>query len=257
MVWITGASSGIGAALARELVAQGATVALSARRIDRLNALRDELGPCAHIYPLDVENEHQVDETAKNIAERFGGIDVVVANAGYSVLAPFEKITADIWRKQLEVNLFGVIWTLKAAQKHIEKAKGRMAITSSVAGLMSYPKGAAYSASKYALFGIANTLYQELHKKGVSVTIFAPGFVESEIHLADNHGRKRERKNAGGYSKWHWPAERAAKVMIDGLYKRKREVVVTGHGKLGAFIFKHFGSFGYWCLARAKLDVGH
>ncbi len=255
VVWITGASSGIGEALAREFIQEGATVALSARRKDRLSLVKQDLGDHAHIYPLDVENKADVDLTAEKIARDLGGIDVVIANAGYSVIANFADISEEVWRKQFEVNVFGAIWTIKAALPYVQERKGRIGIVSSVAGLMSFPKGSAYNASKYALFGMANALYQELFPT-VSVTTFAPGLVETEISLVDNFGKIKDENKKIRPNKWRWPAQKAAKVMVGGLFKRQREVVVTGHGKVGAFLFKHFSALGYWGMARAKINVG-
>src|SRR5262245_30651471 len=141
VVWITGASSGIGAALAREFVKAGATVALSARRVERLHDLARELNNSARVYPLDVQKKHQVDRVADDIGSELGQIDVVVANAGYSVFGPFSQLTEEMWRKQFETNVFGVVWTLQAAIPYLKKTKGRIAIMSSVAGKLAFGNG--------------------------------------------------------------------------------------------------------------------
>lgn len=251
VVWITGASSGIGAALAKEFVKEGATVALSARRVDRLNDLAKDLGKSAHVFQLDVQNKNAVCETADEIVSRFGKLDVVVANAGYSVVGPVEDLTEEMWRKQFEINVFGVVWTIQAAIPHLKKSRGRIAIMSSVAGKLAFGLGACYSASKFALMGIANSLYQELHGDGVSVTTIAPGLVESEIGTVDNLGRKHSQSRFNTKSLLlKWPTDRAARVMVRAIYDRKREEVVTGHGKVAAFFSSHLPGLTYWGMAK-------
>lgn len=251
VVWITGASSGIGAALAKEFIKEGATVALSARRLDRLNELTKELGKSAHVFPLDVTKKAMVDSVADDIVDRLGKIDVVIANAGYGVLAPLEDISEEMWRKQFDTNVFGVVWTLQAAIPHLKKTGGRIAIMSSVAGKLAFGQGAAYSASKFALMGIANSLYQELHRDGVSVTTIAPGLVDSEIGQVDNHGRKHGTNRFDSKSLlFKWPTDKAAKVMLKAIYDRRREEIVTGHGKVAAFLGTHLPGITYWGMAK-------
>lgn len=250
VVWITGASSGIGAALAREFVKEGATVALSARRLDRLNELTSELGKAAHVFVLDVQKKAMVEKTAEDIIDRFGKIDVVVANAGYGAIGRVEDLSEEVWRNQFETNVFGVVWTLQAAIPHIKKSKGRIAIMSSVAGKLAFSQGAAYSASKFALMGIANALYQELHHEGVSVTTIAPGLIDSEIASVDNLGRKHATNRVNTNLFFTWPTDRAARVMLNAIYDRKREQVVTGHAKLAAFLGTHLPSLTYWGMAK-------
>jgi short-subunit dehydrogenase len=257
VVWITGASSGIGAALAKEFIRQGAIVALSARRIERLKKLSYELGPNAHIFPLDVQDKLKVNEICLNIVDKLDKIDVVVANAGYSVFAPMLDITEEMWRRQFEVNFFGVVWTTLAAIPYLKKTQGRIAIMSSVAGKLAFSNLAAYSASKFALMGLANALYLELREQGVSVTAIAPGLVESEINQIDNLGRLSKKDRFSGQGRFlKWPTEKAARAMTKAIYDRKREQVITGHGKIAAFFATHFPAVTYWGMAKifAKID---
>lgn len=255
VVWITGASSGIGAALAKEFIDEGAMVALSARRADRLHELAQSLGPNARVFLLDVQNKPMVDRVAEEIANELGKIDVVVANAGFLVLGPLLDLTEEMWRKQFETNVFGVVWTLQAAIPFLKNTKGRIAIMSSVAGKLAFGHGSAYSASKFALMGIANALYLELHKAGVSVTNIAPGLVESEIGSVDNLGRRKGEspKSKSMRASLTWPADKAAKEMVRAIHGRKRETVVTGHGKLAAFLGTHLPALTYWGMAKASL----
>lgn len=251
VVWITGASSGIGAALAKEFIREGAIVALSARRLERLNQLKKELGDNAHVFPLDVQNKSMVDTVCAQIKSNLGKLDTVVANAGYGVFGLLEKLSEEMWRKQFDTNVFGVVWTLQAAIPHLKETKGRIAIMSSVAGKLAFGQGAAYSASKFALMGIANSLYQELHKSGISVTNIAPGVVESELGHVNNLGQLQAHSridNKGMFFKW--PTDKAAKVMVKAIHGRQREAIITGHGKVAAFLGSYLPSLTYWGMAK-------
>ena len=174
VVWITGASSGIGSALATEFVKEGASVALSARRETRLKSLAQGLGNRAHVFTLDVQDKAAVDQRAHDIANKLGKIDAVVANAGYSVVGSLESLSEEIWRRQFDTNVFGVVWTLQAAIPYLRQTQGRIGIMSSVVGKIALANNAAYSASKFALTAIANALYQELYSSGISVTNICP-----------------------------------------------------------------------------------
>lgn len=255
VVWITGASSGIGAALAAEFVNEGAYVAMSARRRDKLQDLAKSLGGRAEVFLVDVQKKHLVEETAKKIIERFGKLDVVMANAGYSSVGALENLTEEMWRRQFDTNVFGAVWTLQAAIPHLRKSKGRIGIITSVVGKIALAQSSAYSASKFALTAIANALYQELYGSGISVTNIAPGWVESEIFQIDNLGALRQKKIEFNHFGLMWPTKKAAKVMVRALFERKREEVITGHGKVAAFLGTHLAPLTYWSLAKMSANT--
>lgn len=252
-VWITGASAGIGASLAKEFINEGATVALSGRRTERLNSVAAQLGERAHAFAVDVQNHEALKKTAQSIAEKLGSIDVVVANAGYAAMAPFEKLTEEMWRNLFETNVFGVVWTIYAALPYLKKTHGRVAIVSSVRGKVGHVSSTAYSASKFALMGLASSLYLELKPSGVSVTTLSPGMVESEINTVDNLGRPKDPSAIKlRQSRFMWPTDRAAKDMVSAIYRRNREAVITGHAKIISFFGSHFPSLMYWGIAKAR-----
>ncbi|HXW60469.1 MAG TPA: SDR family NAD(P)-dependent oxidoreductase, partial [Myxococcota bacterium] len=122
-------------------------------------------------------------------------------------------------------------------------------------GKLALAYSSAYSSSKFALTAIAHALYQELYGSGVSVTNIAPGWVESEIHQIDNLGEPLKKKIEFNHFGLMWPAKKAAKVMVRALYERKREEVITGHGKLGAFLGSHFAPLTYWGLAKVSANT--
>jgi short-subunit dehydrogenase len=238
---ITGASSGIGAALAREFARQGADVALAARRLDRLQALAREiegLGRRAVVVPCDVARDGSVEQAAETVRHAFGRIDVVVANAGFGVVGRLDRLTLDDYRRQFETNVFGVLRTIYATLADVKTAKGRFVIVGSVSGHLATPGGSPYAMSKFAVRALAMALGLELRREGVSVTLVSPGFVATEIHQVDNHGvHHPETRHRQAWLQMS--AERAARLIVRAAAARRREVVITGHGKALVALQRH------------------
>jgi NAD(P)-dependent dehydrogenase (short-subunit alcohol dehydrogenase family) len=242
VAWITGAGSGIGKALAIELANQGAIVAVSGRRRANLDEVVSAIAAAngkALPVPCDVTDEASLRAAVATIERAHGRIDVVVANAGFSVAGSIRSLTAADWRRQLDTNVTGAALTAAASLDALEKTKGRMVFVASVAAFTPSPRVGAYSASKAALRSLAQTLDIELHGSGVSVTIIHPGFVESEIAQVDNSGKHDATRVDKRPKNLMWPADRAARVMADAIWSRKLEFVFTGHGKVGAFVGQH------------------
>ena len=179
-VLITGASSGIGEALAREFARQGANLVLLARRQDLLTALAASLGTSgggrAIAIQADVSKDSDLERAVVQAKSIFGGIDVVVANAGFAVAGPFEKLNVEHFHRQFEVNVYGVLRTIYATLGELKKTRGRIALIGSVASAVSSPGATPYSMSKFALAGLTDGLNAELSRSGVSVTLIMPGF---------------------------------------------------------------------------------
>lgn len=235
VVWITGGGSGLGRALALEFAREGASVAVSGRRVDKLTETVREIerfGARAIAVPCDVMEETSVAEALHHVIKTWGVIDVVVANAGYSVMGRFEEIGLVDWKRQFEVNLFGLLHTVRAALPEVQKRPGRVVLIGSVAAFLVPPKGGAYSASKAAVRMVGEALSQELKGSGVSCTTVHPAYVETDIVRVDNAGRLHpERKDPR--PKWLvWKAERAAKKIVHASYRRRREVILSAYGKL-------------------------
>jgi short-subunit dehydrogenase len=241
-VLITGGSSGIGAALAREFARRGADVALVARRADRLAEVAAQVerqGRRALALAGDVTVDGDLERAVAATRARFGRLDVVVANAGFGVVGPFEHLTLDDYRRQFETNVFGVLRTLRAALADVKAARGRLVIIGSVNGHIATPGSSPYAMSKFAVRALAEALGHELARAGVSVTLVSPGFVESEIHRVDNQGRFQPAA-AEPIPRWLvMPADRAARQIVRGIARRRREVVITALGKFGVFMQRH------------------
>jgi NAD(P)-dependent dehydrogenase (short-subunit alcohol dehydrogenase family) len=253
--WVTGGGSGIGRALAIELAKRGADVAISGRRHERLVEVAKEieaLGRRGLPVPCDVCDEAQVSRAADAIVQQLGKLDIAVANAGFSVAGPIETLTADEWRRQLEVNVIGVAMTAKHALPYLRKSRGRLGLVGSVAAFVPVAKNGAYVASKYAVRAIGQTLAIELAGTGVTCTTLHPGFVASEIAQVDNEGRFDPARADHRPQRLMWSAEDAARVMVDALHRRKGEFVFTGHGKVGAFLGQHMPGLAVFAQAQQR-----
>ncbi len=239
--FITGASSGIGAALACAFAREGACVGLAARRMDRLEEVRRKIeaaGGRAVAVACDVTDADSVKRAAALVAETFGGIDLAVANAGIVLTADFEHTGTADFRRLFDTDFFGVIDTVYAVLPYLKQSKGRLGIVSSFLGQVAIPSDTAYCAAKFALCGFAGSLYYEL-PKGVSVTVILPGFVESEICHRDKTALGPDHKERTP-SFLVVPTDRAAREIVRALHKRRFEAVITGHAKVIAFVNRHF-----------------
>lgn len=255
VAWITGGGSGIGEAIALELARQGARVAVSGRRIEKLEetvARIQAVGGKGLAVVCDVTDEQQIIDAVDQVVTEWGRLDVALANAGFGVGGPIEKLDADDWRRQFDTNVVGLAITVKHALPELKKVGGRVALMGSVAGTITAPGTIAYNASKFAVRGIGLTLAIELVGTGVSCTTIQPGFVESEIGQVDNQGQFRSDWKDTRPKMIMWSAERAAKVCVDAIWEREREFTFTGHGKLGAFLGKHTPGVVYHAFAGAK-----
>ncbi|MEB3237895.1 MAG: SDR family oxidoreductase [Candidatus Sericytochromatia bacterium] len=190
---VTGASSGIGEAIARHLHAQGARVALAARRVDRLHALADSLGSEASVHPVDLSNADEAAALVPGVLDRWGRLDILVANAGVMPLAPVAEADMEAWRAMIDINLTSVITMAQASLAPMESAGGGdIVLVASVAGLVAAPTGAGYSATKAGLRAFGEALRRETARLGIRVTLISPGLVRTELQGLVPHDATRE-----------------------------------------------------------------
>lgn len=183
VVVITGASSGLGAETARYLAKAGAKVVLGARRVDRLQALANELrlGPEA-VVQTDVTNLKQVQALADHAVKAYGRIDVILNNAGVMPGSPLEMLRVEEWNQTIDVNIKGVLHGIAAALPHMKAQKsGQIISVSSIAGHIVSAGGAVYCASKFAVRAISEGLRKEVKPYNIRSTILSPGAIDTEL----------------------------------------------------------------------------
>ncbi len=188
---ITGASSGIGEATAVALAEQGATVAIAARRLDRLEALQRKLeasGATVLSLELDVTDEAACAAAVDRTVAELGGLDIVVNNAGVMLLGPIEGADTQDWRRMIDTNVYGLMYLTHAAVPHLlSRGGGDIIQVSSVAGRVARAGSGVYNASKFAVNAFSESLRQELTTRGVRVTMVEPGAVATELQSHITH----------------------------------------------------------------------
>lgn len=244
VVIITGASSGIGRALAKEFASKGVRLSLGARRTDLLEELRTEL-PETEILILktDVSQEDDCRKLMEETIQRFGQIDVLINNAGISMRALFEELDLKVIRQLMDVNFYGTVYCSKYALPHLLKTRGSLVGVISIAGYVGLPGRTGYSASKFAIRGFLDTLRIENLKKGLHVLVAAPGFTASEVRkVALTNDGSQQGETPRNEDKM-MSAEECAKHIVRAVEKRKRELILTfTEGKLTVFLGKFFPS---------------
>lgn len=242
VVWVTGASSGIGEALALQLAAEGARLVISARRRELLEALR---GRCPRpddvaILPLDIARTDTAKDNVEKALAAFGKVDVMVHNAGIGQRSLISETSLEEDRRIMEVNYFGVIALTKALLPEMKaRGGGHFVVVSSVTGYVGTPFRSGYAASKHALHGFFESLRAEGHREGIAVTMVCPGFVDTDIAIKAieragggevEKSATRAKANAHGIT-----AEQCARTMVDGIARHKREVYVGGKEIAGIY----------------------
>lgn len=242
VVIITGASSGIGLATAREFAAEGAKLVLAARNTERLKEIEAELSLITEVLP--VKTDVSVEADCKNLIEhavaRFGGIDILVNNAGISMRAMFKDLDLDVIRRLMDVNFWGTVYCTKYALPHILSKEGSVVGVISVAGFKGLPARTGYSASKFAIYGFLDTLRIEHLKDNLHVMIFAPGFTASNIRESALTANGSQQGETPRDESKMMSSQECAKQLVKGIKKRKAQVVLTFIGKLTVFLNKFF-----------------
>jgi short-subunit dehydrogenase len=252
-VLITGASSGIGAGLAREFSRSGWRVALVARRLEKLEVLAGEIraaGGKASVHRGDVTEEGSLAAVIAELGRQGIAPAIVVANAGFGVVGKAQDITVDDYRRQFDTNVYGVIRTLHETLPALRQTQGRFVIMGSVAGHVSGSGSSAYSMSKFAVRALAEALHGDLRAAGVTCTLISPGFVDSDIRRVDNRGGFHAEARDPVPAWLRMRTDKAARIMVRGILLGRREVIVTFHARVIIFLARHFPRFTRWALLR-------
>ncbi|MFW5876472.1 MAG: SDR family oxidoreductase [Myxococcota bacterium] len=241
VVWLVGASAGIGEALAHELAGQGARLILSARRAERLEKLRDDLRGRARdvqVLPFDQGDLDAAPDVARQARERAGPVDVLVLNAAIGQNGLALDTELELVERLMRVNFLGPVALAKAVvPAMVERGSGHVVVTSSTLGKFGIHRRSAYSASKHALHGYFDSLRSELRDTGVDVTLVCPGFVRTEIErralneAGEAYGENRTELKG-------MPADVFARKMIGVMARRELEATIGGRNERGAVWLK-------------------
>jgi dehydrogenase/reductase SDR family member 7B len=256
IVWITGASSGIGEALVHAFADKGAIVLASSNDLPGLERVKSDCGTASsmvHCVPFDLSDTSGIDKIVEGQISTFGRIDYLLNIGGISQRARIEETPLWLDRKIFEINYFGTISLSKAVLPYmIRQQSGHILATSSIAGRFGFPLRSAYSSSKQALHGFIETLYLENKKNNLRASVIIPGRVKTAIsfHALDGQGKEHGKLDAG-QAKGVTP-ERAAAMIINGIRRNKREILV-GKGEL---MMLHIRRYLPWLFFRiaGKID---
>lgn len=245
VVVITGASSGIGKALAFEFASRGYSLSISARNIENLKEVENELLKSG-ANVISVKADVSIESDCKNIIDTtiksFGNIDILINNAGISMRAIFEELDLKVLHQLMDTNFWGTVYCTKHALPWLLKSKGSVAAISSIAGFAPLPGRTGYSASKYAIHGFLQTLRVENIKKGLHVMIAAPGFTASNIRKTALVADGSQQGETPRTEEKLMTAEKVAFYIAKGIEKRKRTIVLTSQGKMVVLLYKLFPS---------------
>jgi dehydrogenase/reductase SDR family member 7B len=246
VIIITGATSGIGKALAFEFGSKGSIVVVTGRRKEELEkvsgALRSRDVRVLAIQS-DVSQEADTGRIVDETIRQYGRIDVLINNAGISMRALFEDLELDVFKKVIDINFFGTVYCTKYALPHILASKGSIVGISSINGKRATPARTAYSSSKYAMEGFLESLRMEVMKRGVHVLSVCPGFTASNIRnnalTADGSVQGESPRDEDKMMS----SEETAAHIYKAIVKRKRDLILTTQGKLAVWLTKFFPSW--------------
>lgn len=244
IVWVTGASSGIGESLVHEFVRRGATVIASSNDLTGLERVKAECGNkslMVHCIPFDLSDTSGIDKIVEQQVNAFGRIDFLLNIGGISQRARIDETPMWLDRKIFEINYFGTIALSKAVLPYmIRQQSGHILATSSISGRFGFPLRSAYSASKQALHGFFETLYLENKKFNIKASVIIPGRVRTSIsfHALDAEGKEHGKLDEG-QAKGVLP-QRAAKIIIKGILRNRREILVGKNELIMLHIRRYF-----------------
>jgi NAD(P)-dependent dehydrogenase (short-subunit alcohol dehydrogenase family) len=236
VVVITGAASGIGLALCRKFACEGSRIVMLDADKTALNFYKAELADAGYdvlARECDVVDANQCQETITAAIERWGGIDVLINNAGITQRSPFLNTDIDVFKRVMAVNFFGSLHCTKAALNSLMERKGLIIVNESIAGVAPLLGRTAYSASKYALHGLFTSLRTELRESGVHVMIVCPGFVKTNLQTCALGGDGRVTDHPQSRVGAQDTPENTARAIYRGAVRRKYNLVLTPVGKLG------------------------
>ncbi|KQS31258.1 SDR family oxidoreductase [Dyadobacter sp. Leaf189] len=244
VVWITGASSGIGEALAMEFAREGAQLVLTSRRREELERVKKATGlpeEAVLVLPMDVTELEKAVPAAQQVIDRFQRIDIMVHNAGVSQRSYIRDTDLDVYKKIMEIDFFSTVALTKAVLPFMTDQKsGHFIVISSVAGKIGTIMRSGYNAAKHALHGFYDSLRAEAYQDNIKVTTVCPGYIRTNISLSalnESGGKfgKMDSNQANGI-----PADECARKILNAVRKDKKEIYIGGLKEVAAIYVKRF-----------------
>jgi short-subunit dehydrogenase len=241
VVVVTGGTDGIGRALVEELLQEGAKVATCGRNHDKLYSLQSSFPSSPlHTMVADVSSENDCRRFLETTIKFYGGVDILINNAGISMRALIKDATTEVIRKVMDINFFGTVYCTKYALPSIIERKGTIVGVSSIAGYRGLPGRSAYSASKWAMIGWMESIKTELLHEKVHVMWVCPGFTTSNIRSAALNKDAEVNGESLMEENKMMPADECARHILNAIRKKKRSLVLTFTGKRTIFMNKFF-----------------
>jgi short-subunit dehydrogenase len=254
IIWITGASSGLGEALSIEAAQKGAKVIISARSVDKLEALKkqlDNISPgCAIVLPMDITKKEEIISCAQKVKETTGKVDILINNAGVSQRSLAIETPVEVDRMIFEIDFFGVITLTKILLPLMMSGDGgHLVVISSMAGLYGFPMRSAYSAAKHALCGFFETLSLELWHSNIKVTMVCPGRINTNISINSLNQRGENYGIMDAGQEKGLTAEKTARKIIRAIEHNKKQLLI-GFKETFLYYVKKFIPVFYYYIAR-------
>lgn len=243
VIWVTGASSGIGEALAIALSKKGARLILSARRTEELERVKQSCAGDAQLLPLDLTASETLDDATRKALAIYGHIDVLVNNGGISQRSFVHETEMDVYRRIMEVNFFGGIALTRNLISHfVSRNQGHFVVISSVTGKYGTPFRSGYAASKHALHGFYDAVRAEYWKNNVKVTMVCPGVVKTAISYSALKGDGSKNNKMDDLQSKGMPVEKCADAIVRAMEAEREEIYIGGKEVLMIYIKRFFPS---------------
>lgn len=254
VVWITGASSGIGEACARAFAREGARLVLSARRRDELERVAERCGGGARILPLDLAELGRSEARAREVVAEAGVIDVMVHNGGVSQRSRAIDTALDVDRRLFDVNYFGTVSLTKALLPGmVARHAGHFVVVTSLTGMIGTPLRSSYAASKHALHGFFDSLRAEHHRDGIAVTLVCPGFVQTDVSRNALTGDGSAQGTMDDATAKGITPDACAEGLVEATALRREELYVGGRERLGVYLKRYAPTLFSRVLRRARV----